>query len=100
MKVNLNRTMRKQLNEQVLEFNKDYIISVTAMLLWAVSVVFGCKKRKLRELFVMIVKLNRELEKRYRFDTADDEEWLYKKLLLRDLDVDIDAWWNEDKEKW
>lgn len=48
----------------------------------------------------MIVKLNRELEKRYQFDAAEDEEWLYKRLLKRDLDIDIEAWWNEPKEDW
>lgn len=100
MKVNLNRSLRKKQSEALLEFNKTYIVSVTAMLLWSVHVVFGCGKRKLRQLFEQIVKLNRELEKRYKFDAAEDEDWLYKRLLKRDLDIDIDEWWNEDKEDW
>jgi hypothetical protein len=100
MKVNINRTLRKQQNAAVLQFNKNYVIAVTAMFMWAAHVVFGCKKRKLRQLFEMIVKLNRELEKRYQFDAAEDEEWLYKRLLKRDLDIDIEEWWNEPKEDW
>ena len=47
-----------------------------------------------------MVRLNAQLERRYQLDAAEDEEWLYKRLLQRDLDIDIDAWWAEDKEQW
>ncbi len=100
MKVNLQRKWTRDQSAALMQFNKRYIVSVTAMLLWAVHLVFGCGKKKLRQLFVEIVKMNRELEKRYRFDSSEDEEWLYKRLLKRDLDIDIEAWWDEDKEDW
>jgi hypothetical protein len=100
MKVNVNRKLRKMQSEALLDFNKQYIIAVTAMTLWSVHKVFGCGKRKLRQLFEEMVRLNGQLERRYQLDAAEDEEWLYKKLLRRDLDIDIDAWWAEDKEAW
>lgn len=100
MKVNLNRTLRKMQSQKLVEFNRGYIIAVTAMTLWSVHKVFGCGKRKLRQLFEEMVRLNAQLERRYQLDAAEDEEWLYKKLLRRDLDIDIDAWWAEDKEAW
>ena len=100
MKVNLNRKLRKLQSEALVEFNKGYIISVTAMTLWSVHKVFGCGKRKLRQLFEEMVRENAQLERRYQLDAAEDEEWLYKRLLKRDLDIDIEAWWAEDKEAW
>ena len=100
MKVNLNRKLRKLQSEALVEFNKGYIISVTAMTLWSVHKVFGCGKRKLRQLFEEMVRENARLERRYQLDAAEDEEWLYKRLLKRDLDIDIDEWWAEDKEAW
>ena len=50
MKVNLNRKLRKLQSEALVEFNKGYIIAVTAMTLWSVHKVLGCGKRKLRQL--------------------------------------------------
>lgn len=100
MKVNLNRKLRKLQSEALVEFNRGYIIAVTAMTLWSVHKVFGCGKRKLRQLFEEMVRLNAQLERRYQLDAAEDEEWLYKKLLKRDLGIDIDDWWAEDKEAW
>lgn len=100
MKVNLDRKLRKLQSEALVEFNKGYIIAVTAMTLWSVHKVFGCGKRKLRQLFEEMVRENARLERRYQLDAAEDEEWIYKRLLKRDLDIDIDEWWAEDKEAW
>lgn len=46
MKVNIGRSLRKQQNAAVLQFNKNYVISVTAMFMWAAHVVYGMEARK------------------------------------------------------
>ena len=100
MKVNINRKLKKLQSEKLMEFNRDYIIAVTAMTLYSAHKVYGFGKKRLRRLFEEMVRLNAHLERVYQLNAAGDEEWLYKYLLKRDVGVDVDAWWREDKEQW
>jgi hypothetical protein len=100
LKVDIDRIRRKQQNEAVLAFNKRYLVSVTAMMLWAVHETYGFGKKRLRRLFKQIVKVNADLEKRYRYDAADDMDFIYQTLLKRDVGIDMDEWYNEDKTGW
>lgn len=98
MKCRSRKALKRELNRQILDFDKKYIISVNALVMWTLHEEFGFGRKRIRRFWERVVTLNRELRNRYRFDQAGEEDWLYKKLLL-DIGVDVEGWWLENSEK-
>lgn len=86
------KVMLEEINRQLRIAEERRFDDVVAMFLWGVHVVYGSKKRKLREVYDVFDQIHQDLMDYY--DMPGEAPWLCHQK-LKELGVDIKKWRGE-----
>lgn len=86
------KAMLEEIKRQLREAEEVRFDDTVAMFLWVIHVVYGSKKRKLREVFNLFDEIHQELMDHY--DMPGEAAWLCHQK-LKEIGVDIKQWRGE-----
>lgn len=89
------QAMRRELNRQAAEKNKQLAADIDAMVLYALMVSKGWKKKRLKNFWKDFIEVHKQLQEFYEIDNPEDHEWFAHRM-LRDIGVDIHQWYKEE----
>lgn len=82
------KAMEKEIRAQILEHDKEYWLDLDACVLWTLHKCFGFGATRLKRFFDDFSAEHERLRKHYEID---DNRWLCRYLLKRDLGIDVEA---------
>ena len=91
------KAMHLEINQQLVERDENYKEDIDAMVLYALMVHKGWKKKRLRAFWKAFIEVHKALREYYLMDEPGDNEWLAHRELKR-IGVDIHQWYKEDAE--
>ncbi len=91
------KAMNLEINRQLMEKDEKYKEDIDAMILYALMVHKGWKKKRLRDFWKAFSRIHKELREYYLMDEPGDNEWLAHRK-LKQIGVDIHEWYKEDEE--
>lgn len=93
------KAMHREINNQIIEHDKEYWLNIDALVLYAARRAFGCGKKRLHRLFDELNKGHEELLKYYEMD-SEDSRWLCRYKLEQECKFDVEDWENSlEQEK-
>ena len=87
------KAMRKEINAQILESDKQYWLDMDAAVMWALHEAFGFGRKRLRRFFDAFSTVHADLRKTYQIDGSIT--WKCRELLKSKVKVDVEAWEDE-----
>ena len=91
------RILAGEIKKQIIENDEKYSMENDAITLWVAYLCGFGKKRKLKEYWKKIHEESKRLRERYQL-SADDNVWLYTRLLKEHAGIDLEEWYREEKE--
>lgn len=91
------KAMKEEIKHQIVENEKKFSIEYDAMVLWSAYVCGFGKKKKLKKLWDVLIKEHKRLREHYQL-APEDDGWLYLHLLKEHLGIDLEEWYQEEKE--
>ena len=91
------KAMNIEINRQLVERDKQYQEDIDAMVLYALMVHKGWKKKRLRKFWDDFIKIHKELREFYQMDAPGENEWLAHRM-LKEIGVDVHQWYEEEQE--
>ena len=91
------KAMHLEINRQLIERDKKYAEDIDAMVLYALMMHKGWKKKRLRKFWDDFIVIHRELREFYQMDAPGENEWLAHRM-LKEIGVDVHQWYEEEKE--
>lgn len=91
------KAMNIEINRQLVERDKQYAADIDAMVLYALMVHKGWKKKRLRAFWNEFIVIHAELRKFYEMEADSDNKWLAHRM-LKEIGVDINEWYKEVTE--
>ena len=82
--------MRKEINAQILESDKQYWLDMDAAVMWALHEAFGFGRKRLRRFFDAFSKIHTKLRETYKIE--GDITGKCRELLKEKVKVDVEAW--------
>lgn len=82
--------MVHEINQQILEKDKEYQLDIDTMVLWSLKQFAGWGPKKLRAFYLFMFKEHLRMREFYELDDLYPER--YK---LKEKGVDIEAWYSE-----
>ncbi len=92
------RAMNIEINRQLLKRDEQYQADIDAMVLYALMIHKGWKKKRLRKFWDDFNIIHAELRKFYEMEADGDNEWLAHHK-LKEIGVDIHQWYKEEQLK-
>ena len=92
------KAMNIEINRQLVERDKQYQEDIDAMVLYALMVHKGWKKKRLRKFWDDFIKTHKELREYYQMDAPGENEWLAHRM-LKEIGVDVHQWYEEEKDE-
>lgn len=92
------KAVRKAVRSQLLEDDLTYWLDMDAAVLWVLHKEFGFGAKRLRRFFDRFSVIHEEMRNYYQLDD-DNNTWLCRFLLKRDVGVDVEAWEKEFEKK-
>ena len=86
--------MNIEITRQILKRDEQYWEDLDAMVLYALSVHTGWKKKKLRKFWDDFIRIHKELREFYEMNNDGDSEWLSHQK-LKEIGVDVHQWRKE-----
>lgn len=83
--------IRKEVDKQLLEADRQYSVNFAAGVLWALHVEFGFGQARLRRMWDAYTRVHDELKTYYELDDNTDTCFVCKEK-LKQIGVDVDAW--------
>ena len=90
------KAMNLEINRQLMERDEKYKEDIDAMVLYALMVHKGWKKKRLHNFWKAFIRIHKELREYYLMDEPGDNEWLAHRK-LKQIGVDIHEWYKEDE---
>lgn len=90
------KAMRREINAQILDADRQYYLDMNAAVLWALHKAFGFGKVRLRRFFDSFSVIHDGLREYYAFN-EESNTWLCRHLLREETGVDVEAW-EQEKE--
>ena len=87
--------MTKEINRQIAENYKQWLVNLDAMVLWTLHTYLGFGEKRLKQFYEEFTKQHVELMKYYGCDGDDGRLCIYK---LRGIGIDLLAWAKELEE--
>ena len=91
------KAMNIEINRQLVEKDKQYAKDIDAMVLYALMVHTGWKKKRLRNFWKDFNKIHKELRAFYETESPGDNVWLAHRM-LKEIGVDVQKWYEEETE--
>lgn len=91
------KALKKEINRQILENEKNYEMDFDAMTLWTLHVCFGFGKKRLKRFWNCFIKEHQRLHEHYELPQKDNG-WLYKCMVKEHLGIDLEKWYQEGGE--
>lgn len=91
------KAMNTELRRQAMEFERNHMNELDAMILWQLHEQFGFGEKRLRRFYDAFHKNIEALGERYAMCEYDEEVWLCS-FKLREIGIDIEQWAEEGKE--
>ena len=88
----LDIELRKQLNDQIIEYDRKYWCDVDRAILYTLHKHYGFGVKRLREFWELIQQTHDDLVKKY--EMPGEFNWLVD-TKLKEIGVDVDAWNSE-----
>lgn len=82
--------MVHEINQQILEKDKEYQLDIDTMVLWSLKQFAGWGPKKLREFYLFMMKEHLRMREFYELDDLYPE-----RHKLKEKGVDIEAWYSE-----
>lgn len=82
--------MMHEINQQILQRDKDYQLDIDTMVLWSLKQFAGWGPKKLKDFYLFMFKEHLRMREFYELDDLYPER--YK---LKEKGVDIEAWYEE-----
>lgn len=82
--------MRHEINQQLLEMDKEFAIDMDTMVLWTLHTRLRFGKKRLRRFYLWMFTEHLKMRDRYEVDELYPE-----RQKLKDIGVDVEAWYNE-----
>lgn len=82
--------MMHEINQQILDKDKDYQLDIDTMVLWSLKQFAGWGPKKLKDFYLFMFKEHLRMREFYELDDLYPER--YK---LKEKGVDIEAWYEE-----
>lgn len=82
--------MVHEINQQILQRDKDYQLDIDTMVLWSLKQFAGWGPKKLREFYIFMMKEHLRMREFYELDDLYPE-----RHKLKEKGVDIEAWYSE-----
>lgn len=82
--------MVHEINQQILQRDKDYQLDIDTMVLWSLKQFAGWGSKKLKDFYLFMFKEHLRMREFYELDDLYPER--YK---LKEKGVDIEAWYEE-----
>lgn len=89
------RAMTEEINRQIAEQYKDWLVNLDAMVLWTLHTHLGFGKKRLKRFYKAFTKQHLELMQYYECDGDDGSLCIHK---LKDIGIDLNAWAKELEE--
>lgn len=91
------KAMNLEINRQLMEKDEKYKEDIDAMMLYALMIHKGWKKKRLHNFWKAFSRIHKELREYYLMDEPGDNEWLAHRK-LKQIGVDIHEWYKEDEQ--
>lgn len=91
------KAMNLEINRQLVKKDEQYAEDIDAMVLYALMIHAGWKKKKLRKFWDDFVVIHNQLRDYYQMLEPGDNAWLAHRK-LKEIGVDIHQWYEEEKE--
>lgn len=82
--------MRREINRQLLQANKQYMIDLDTTVLWTLHSEYGFGAKRLKEFYIKMFTNHLEMRNFYGLDDLYPER--YK---LKQIGVDVEKWYEE-----
>ena len=82
--------MVHEINQQILEKDKEYQLDIDTMVLWSLNQFAGWGPKKLRDFYLFMMKEHLRMREFYELDDLYPE-----RHKLKEKGVDIEAWYSE-----
>ena len=82
--------MVHEINQQILEKDKEYQLDIDTMVLWSLKQFAGWGPKKLRDFYLFMMKEHLRMREFYELDDMYPE-----RHKLKEKGVDIEAWYSE-----
>ncbi len=83
----------EEIDRQIVERDRKFAMENDAMVLWMIHITHKHGKKRLRRFFDACFEEHERLRENFQFSN-DEMGWLYSRL-LKDIGVDIEAWYAE-----
>lgn len=83
----------EEIDRQIVERDRKFAMENDAMVLWMIHITHKHGKKRLRRFFDTCFEEHERLRENFQFSN-DEMGWLYSRL-LKDIGVDIEAWYAE-----
>ena len=91
------KAMDIEISRQLVERDKQYAEDIDAMVLYALMMHKGWKRKRLKDFWKAFTAIHKELREFYLLESQDDNRFVAHRK-LREIGVDIHQWYEEDKE--
>ena len=92
------KAMMLEINRQTVERDKQYAADIDALVLYALMMSKGWKKKRLKQFWKDFQRYHEELRDFYEASEPGDHEWLAHRM-LRDIGVDVHEWYKEELDE-
>lgn len=82
--------MVHEINQQILEKDKEYQLDIDTMVLWSLNRFAGWGPKKLRDFYLFMMKEHLRMREFYELDDLYPE-----RHKLKEKGVDLEAWYSE-----
>lgn len=86
--------MLAEIDRQIAEHDAQYAVDVDAMVLYALMIHKGWKKKRLRKFWDDFVVIHNDLRDFYKMHDKGDNVWLAHHK-LKEIGVDVQQWYKE-----
>ena len=87
--------MRKEINTQIMERDKQYWLDMDAAVLYSLHKEFGFGAGRLRRFFDRFSVVHEDLRQHYQLDIDEPDAWICRYLLKQETGADVEAWEKE-----
>jgi hypothetical protein len=92
------RTIRREVDKQILAADREYSVNFAAGVLWALHVAFGFGAGRLRRMWDEYRKIHDELREYYELRDDVDTCFVCREQLKR-IGVDVEEWDKEEQNE-
>lgn len=90
------RAMNAEINRQIAENYKEWLVNLDAMVLWTLHTYLGFGEKRLKQFYKEFTKQHIELMQYYECDGDDGRLCIHK---LKGIGIDLKAWAKELEEE-